>query len=135
MRHQRVVLLALALFSAASAQAASLSTEPAFQRLTVEQLYTVQGDYQLSNGHRITLTEFNGRLYAMLGKRDRRELLATGEHSFSTRDRTLNLRFEPNADSDQIVLTGADSTDRSLAQAFSDAQRNLQASLSMHRQR
>lgn len=136
MRHHRAVLFALALFAATSAQAASpADADAAFQRISTEQLFEMQGDYQLSNGHRLVLTELDQRLYAVLGKHDRRELLATGDNTFTTRDGSISLRFQPGADGNHIVLTNADSTDRSLARVFNDAQRNKQASLSPGRLR
>ena len=130
-RHQQAVLFALALFAAASANAAAFA-DASFQPISMAKLSQVQGDYQLSNGHRVTLAESNGRLYAVLGKRDRRELLATGEHTFSTRDGSLKLQFQPQAEGDQVVLTDSGSAadrDRSLARVFQEAQRNKHASL------
>lgn len=133
MHRHFVLAFALALSVTASAQAGSLSAESAFQPISLATLAQVQGDYRLANGHRVTLQESNGRLYAQLGKHDRRELLATNEHTFTTRDRSLRLRFQPLADGDQVMLTDTGSAadrDHSLAQVFKEAQQNPQASLS-----
>lgn len=133
MPYQRALVFALALFAAATANAAS-PTAAIFQPISLETMTQVQGAYQLSNGHRVTLTESNGRLYAMLGKHDQRELLATGDDTFSTRDRSMTLRFQPGIGGDRVVLSSAESAaerDRSLAKVFDEAQRNKQASLSL----
>ena len=134
MRHQRALFLAL--FAAATVQAAPAA--PLFQPISNEKLSQVQGDYELSNGHRVTLTESSGRLYAVLGKHDRHELLATGENTFSTRDRALSLRFQPDSKGDMIVLGSterAPDLERSLARVFEEAQRNKQAGLSISARR
>jgi len=104
----------------------------------MQKLHEVQGDYQLPNGHRVSLVVSNARLYAVLGKRDRHELLATGDNTFMARDRSMSLRFQPSATGDQVVLASADNVtahERSLARIFEEAQRNRQASLSTQHSR
>jgi len=133
MRSQRLLACAFVLFAAATANAAP-PAHPVFQPISTETMSQVQGDYQLSNGHRVRLAESNGRLYAVLGKHDQRELLATGADTFSTRDRSITLRFQPGVGGDRVVLSSMDSStdrDRALARVFDEAQRNKQAALSV----
>lgn len=137
MHNHHTALFALALFVSTSASAAPV-THDGFQPISMQKLHEVQGDYQLPNGHRVSLVVSNARLYAVLGKRDRHELLATGDNTFMARDRSMSLRFQPSATGDQVVLASADNAaahERSLARIFEEAQRNRQASLSTQHSR
>lgn len=138
MRNNRIALFALALIASASAGAAPSSTHHAFQPISTQKMHDVRGEYRLSNGHRVSLVVSDNRLYAVLGKRDRHELVATGDNTFVARDRSISVQFKPDTNGDELVLTSTDSAagrERSLARVFEEAQRDRQAALSTQRSR
>jgi len=126
MRYQHL-LFALGLFAATATQAATLPQNGKFLPISFDTLSEVQGVFQLTNGHRITVSEWKGRLYAVLNKNDEREIFLTGENTFSTRDGAVVLRFQLDASGNRVELSSVETNvdrSRSLARVFEAAPRD-----------
>jgi len=63
-------------------------------------LETYTGAFQLSNGERMWIRKAGRRMYAEIGNRPRKEIVATGASDFVALDRQLQISFENTDDGD-----------------------------------
>jgi hypothetical protein len=96
MRKLQFVLPAVLLISSAVASAAPAPAKNTPLRLpTAQQMQEMEGSYALADGRIAQIIALDDRLYVEVNHRDRRELVATGEDKFETRDRAISIEYKP----------------------------------------
>lgn len=105
MPYQSILMFLSAAVLAGTVGAAPAASGRPPSLASLQDLQQAEGDYHLPNGHQVSVFAANGRLYAALGNRDRREFVPNGDGSFATDDHALSLRFREGPEGTQIVLS------------------------------
>lgn len=98
MRMLSIILASTLLLSATALAGGGIGERP-----TAQQIVDVEGTYGLENGERLRMFGLDGRLYVEVGHH-RKELVVAGPGRFASKDGTVSLRFDPDADPDKVVL-------------------------------
>lgn len=100
-----VVLSGVALSAAGQTPSSSVEVRGSLFQLPatpykIWDLETYTGAYHLSNGERMFVRKAGQRMYAEIGNRPRKEIVATGAKDFVALDRQLQISFEDGDNGD-----------------------------------